>query len=159
MEKENMIYQLLKDLNIEYKTLEHEAIYSVKDHLFELEGQQVKNLLLKAKKSNNIYLVILHDEKSVNLSELAEKLNEKRLSFASSETMNELTGCEPGSLTPFGLLFDKENKVSLIIDTNVDRNTTIGAHPFINTKTLNIQFKDFEKFFEYTNHKINFIEL
>ncbi|NYV27235.1 prolyl-tRNA synthetase associated domain-containing protein [Streptobacillus felis] len=159
MGNEEMIYELLNKMNIKYKTLEHEAISSVKDHLFELEGQQVKNLLLKAKKTNNIYLVLIHDEKSLNLSDLAEKLEEKRLSFASSDTMFELTGCEPGVLTPFGLLFDKEHKISLIVDTAVDINTTIGAHPFINTKTLNIQFKDFEKFFKHTGHKINFIEL
>ncbi|WP_156299826.1 YbaK/EbsC family protein [Streptobacillus canis] len=159
MGNEQMIYNLLKEMNIEYKTLEHEAISSVKDHLFELEGQQVKNLLLKAKKTNNIYLVLIHDEKSLNLTDLAEKLEEKRLSFASSDTMIELTGCKPGILTPFGLLFDKDYKVNLIVDTAIDTSTTIGAHPFINTKTLNIQFKDFERFFEYTGHKINFIEL
>ncbi|WP_073508307.1 YbaK/EbsC family protein [Streptobacillus notomytis] len=159
MNNEYMIYELLKKLGIEYISLEHEAISSVKDHLFELEGQQVKNLLLKAKKTDNIYLVMLHDEKSLNLTDLAEKLEEKRLSFASSSTMLELTGCEPGKLTPFGLIFDKEHKINLIVDTAVDINTTIGAHPFINTKTLNIEFKDFEKFLKYTGHKINFIEL
>ncbi|WP_064580541.1 YbaK/EbsC family protein [Streptobacillus moniliformis] len=159
MGNEEMIYELFKKLNIEYVTLKHEPISSVKDHLFELEGQQIKNLLLKAKKTENIYLVLLHDEKLLNLTDLAEKLDEKRLSFASSSTMLELTGCNPGELTPFGLIFDKEKRINLIIDTAIDTNTTIGAHPFINTKTLNIQFKDFEKFFEYTGHKINFIEL
>lgn len=159
MNKEIMIYELLENMNIKYKTLNHEAISSVKDCLFTLEGQQVKNLLLKAKKTNNIYFVVLHDEKMLDLSDLAEKLGEKRLSFASGKTMIELTSCEPGVLTLFGLMYDKEHKINLIVDTAVDRSTTIGAHPFINTKTLNIQYSDFEKFFEYTGHKVKYIEL
>lgn len=52
---EKMIYELLNELNIEYEKLEHIAITSVKNAP-KLKGQQVKNLVLKAKKSGNIYL-------------------------------------------------------------------------------------------------------
>ncbi|VWL85897.1 hypothetical protein OMES3154_01183 [Oceanivirga miroungae] len=62
--------------------LEHEPISSVKEFLFTLEGQQVKNIVLKAKKTNNHYFVILHDE--------------KRLSFASSNVIEENLKCIAG---------------------------------------------------------------
>lgn len=155
---EEMIYTLLENLKIEYEKLEHEPIFSVKNSP-KLKGQQVKNLVLKAKGTNNLYLVILHDEKSVNLSNLAELLNEKRLSFASEEILDKYLHCEAGIVTPFGLIFDTDNMINVIVDTDVDTNTTVGFHPFVNTKTLNIQFKDFEKFLDYFKHKVMFINL
>ncbi|WP_068267969.1 YbaK/EbsC family protein [Caviibacter abscessus] len=155
---EKMIYDLLKALKIEYEKLEHEPITSVKNAP-KLKGQQVKNLVLKAKSSNKIYLVILHDEKSVNLTNLAELLNEKRLSFASEKVLEQCLHCKPGVVTPFGLIYDTENIINVIIDTQIDTNTTVGFHPFINTITLNIQFYDFEKFLKYANHKPIFLNL
>lgn len=155
---EEIIYELLDKLEIKYELLEHEPITSVKNAP-KLKGQQVKNLVLKAKGTNNIYLVILHDEKSVNLAGLAELLNEKRLSFANEKVLDEYLHCKPGGVTPFGLIFDTDNRINVIVDANVDTNTTVGFHPFVNTSTLNIQFKDFEKFLDYSKHKVMFINL
>lgn len=155
---EDQIYKLLNELKIDYKKLEHEAISSVKNCI-KLEGQQVKNLVLKAKKTDNIYLIILHDEKIINLNRLAEILNEKRLSFASETTLLELLNCKAGSVTPFGLIFDKEFKVNVIVDEAVDKTLTVGFHPFVNTKTLNIKFEDFIKFLEYVNHSYKILNL
>lgn len=155
---EEMIYELLKELDIEYEKIEHEAIYSVKNSV-KLQGQQVKNLILKAKKTNNLYFIILHDEKSIKLDSLAEKLNEKRLSFASENILEELLKCKAGSVTAFGLLFDTENKMQVIVDSAIDKTTTVGFHPFVNTKTLNIDYRDFEKFMKYCNHEIKYIDI
>ncbi|VWL85899.1 YbaK/EbsC family protein [Oceanivirga miroungae] len=158
MEEKN-IYEILKSMEIEYKVLEHEPISSVKEFLFTLEGQQVKNIVLKAKKTNNHYFVILHDEKSINLSDLAEKLGEKRLSFASSNVIEENLKCIAGAITAFGLMYDTNNIFKVIVDKAVDKTTTIGMHPFINTKTLNIKYSDFEKFLKKYNHDIEYIDL
>lgn len=155
---EKMIYELLNELNIEYEKLEHIAITSVKNAP-KLKGQQVKNLVLKAKKSGNIYLVILHDEKSVNLLQLAELLGEKRLSFANDDELSKYLDCIAGTVTAFGLVYDKENKINVIIDSAVDKKLTVGFHPFVNKSTLNIKFSDFEKFLNYVNHKPTFIML
>ncbi|WP_231724052.1 YbaK/EbsC family protein [Oceanivirga salmonicida] len=156
---EKIVYDLLNDLGIKYSNQIHEAITSVRDTDIKLEGQQVKNLVLKAKKTNNLYLIILKDEKMANLGKLAEILEEKRLSFANDEILEELLHCKAGTVTAFGLMFDKECKINVIIDDEIDQNLTVGFHPFINTKTTDIQFKDFMKFLEHVNHKPKFINV
>lgn len=148
------VYALLEDLRIPFEALHHEAIFSVRDTSIVLPGQQVKNLLLKTKKARQFYLVIAHDEKTIDLKRLAESLNEKRLSFANEEEMKNLMHCLPGSLTPFGLVFDKNRHIRVIVDEAVDTTTTVGFHPFINTETLNIAYTDFERFVQYAHHSI-----
>ncbi|GGE24421.1 prolyl-tRNA synthetase associated domain-containing protein [Streptococcus himalayensis] len=153
VEKEAMIYQLLAELNIEYVRLDHEPIYSVRDTEIRLPGQQVKNLLLKTKKGRQFYLFILPDEKTANIKQLAEALGEKRLSFASDSDLEDLLQVEAGSVTPFGLIFDTDKKVQVLVDETVDDSLTVGFHPFVNTTTLNISYHDFLRFVDFSGHE------
>lgn len=89
---EQEAYELLEKLGIPYHRVDHPAITSVKNLTIELPGPQVKNLVLKAKKGSAIYLVILPDEKQADLKNLAEQLEEKRLSFVSEEQLQTLRG-------------------------------------------------------------------
>lgn len=152
---EAMIYQLLDEMEIPYERLDHEPISSVLEAAEKglvLPGQQVKNLVLKNKKGRQFYLVILRDEKTADIKHLAEVLDEKRLSFASSEDLERLLQVQPGSVTPFGLLFDKEQKIQVIVDEEVDPALTVGFHPFVNSTTLNIAYSDFMRFLERAEH-------
>ena len=98
------------------------------------------------------FLVILRDEKSADLKRLAEALGVSRLSFVSDEELTALLAVEAGAVTPFGVLFDVDNKVQVVIDAEVDETQTVGFHPFINTTTLNIAYADFVRFLEYAGH-------
>ncbi|WP_394405162.1 YbaK/EbsC family protein [Streptococcus sp. 20-1249] len=150
-------YDLLRELEIAYERHEHKAITSVLDLDFTLSGQQVKNLVLKNKKGNQLYLVILRDEKQANLAQLAENLGEKRPSFVKEEVLEEILHVPAGTVTPFSMLFDVEHKIEVVVDADVDQATTVGFHPFINSTTLNIDFKDFEKILAQTWHQLRTI--
>ena len=52
------------------------------------------------------------------------------------------------------LYVDKEKKVQLIVDEEVDPNSTVGFHPFVNTTTLNIAYADFLRFLEKAEHTV-----
>ena len=156
---EQAAYDLLHDLNIEYQRVDHPAITSVKNVPFELPGPQVKNLVLKAKKGKKIYLVILADEKQADLKELAEVLDEKRLSFLSEESLLNLLGTPPGTVTPFALPADKEKQITVVIDGCIDTNDTVGFHPNTNKTTLMIQFNDFIKVLAHMGYDPLFISL
>lgn len=145
-------YDVLADLNILYERLDHEPITSVRDSEIVLPGQQVKNLFLKTKKGREHFLVILRDEKVADLKRLAEVLEVNRLSFVHEEELMELLSVEPGTVTPFGLIYDTNQKVQVIIDEEVDPTLTVGFHPFVNTTTLNIVYSDFERFLEHVHH-------
>lgn len=150
-------YDLLKQYDIAYERLDHAPITSVRDTDIVLPGQQVKNLFLKGKKGKRFYLVILRDEKRADIHHLAEVLNDKRLSFASDHYLEELLHVEPGVVTPFGVQFDTEHKVEVIVDAEVDQTATVGFHPFTNTTTLNIPYRDFERLMQALDHPIRVI--
>lgn len=156
---EELAYNLLDSLNIDFLKVNHPAITSVKNVPFNLPGPQVKNLVLKSKKGKKIYFVILHDEKQADLKKLAELLDEKRLLFVSEETLSTFLGVPAGSVTPLALPQNETNQITVIIDKDIDFNNTVGFHPNINTTTLMIQFHDFEKILSYLNYEPTYITL
>lgn len=142
---EEMAYELLASLAIDFVNVEHPPITSVKHVPFDLPGPQVKNLVLKSKKGKDIYFLILHDEKQANLKKMADLLDEKRLSFVSEEMLKNVLGVPAGSVTPLALPQNETNQIKVIIDNDIDFNDTVGFHPNVNTSTLIMQFHDFEK--------------
>ncbi|MFS0781042.1 prolyl-tRNA synthetase associated domain-containing protein [Bacillus sp. 1P06AnD] len=161
MEKptEQEAYDILKQLEVPYQRVDHEPIYSVKHYDAVLPGPQVKNLLLKTKKGKQYYLVILPDEKSADLKELAVQLDISRLSFASTEELDVLMGLQPGSVTPLALHHDEEKRIQVVMDDCIDKQDTVGFHPNINTTTLIMAFADFERYLEWAEHPPLFISL
>ena len=148
-----MLYEILKELNIEYEEVSHEKVMTVEEAMNlenMIDGIGSKNLFLTDKK--NYYLVILEENKRANIKELANILECKKLSFASSERLNEVLDLEEGSVTPFGIINDKDNKVVLVIDKDLIGKKLL-FHPNTNTKTMSVTYDDLIKFIEYEKHK------
>lgn len=150
------IYETLKKLNIEYKEIEHNPVFTVEEGLKEaiskkIEGAECKNLFLKDTK-NNYYLVLTKSNKKVDLKKLSNLLNIKRLSFANEIELNNILQLEKGSVTPLGIINDVNNKVLLLLDSGIKKNKVL-IHPNINNKTVSIKYSALIKFIEYCNHK------
>lgn len=143
---ETEVYQLLEKWQISYERVVHRAVFTVAEIDFSIAGSDVKNLLLKSKKTKNYYFVICPGEKRVAIKALADLLNERHLSFASEAELFELLGLEKGSVTPLALSHDSARQINLIIDTAIDQTKKIGFHPNINTATVVISFDDFKRF-------------
>lgn len=148
-----MLYDKLKALNIEYKQIEHEAVFTVleaQDILKKIDGLGCKNLFMKSNK-NNYYLVILRDDKRADIKKLKEILKVSELSFAQEENLEQILKLQKGSVTPFGIINDKNNLVKLIIDKDL-KNHKVLFHPNVNTKTISLNFDDLIKFIENEKH-------
>lgn len=140
------VYQLLADWAIPYEKVEHQAVFTVAEIDFTIDGSDVKNLLLKGKKSKKYYFVICPGQKRLDIKALAKGLNERHLSFASETVLFDLLGLTKGSVTPLALPHDTEHQITLVIDEAIDRTQKIGFHPNTNTATLVIAFSDFQRF-------------
>lgn len=148
-----MLYEILKELNIEYEEVSHEKVMTVEEAMNlenMIDGIGSKNLFLTDKK--NYYLVILEENKRANIKELANILECKKLSFASSERLKEVLDLEEGSVTPFGIINDKDNKVVLVIDKDLIGKKLL-FHPNTNTKTMSINYDYLIKFIECEKHR------
>lgn len=159
MEKD--VYEILNKLNIKYKITEHEAFYSSEDadkENYHLDGLNLKNLLIKDKRREDFYLIIMDEDRrfdSKDFKELTSWTNKTR--FANDEELYELLKLKPGSVSPFGIINDKEAKVIIVIDnfvTSANDEEIVNFHPNINTKTLSLTKKDFYKFLNNYKNKI-----
>ena len=82
----------------------------------------------------------------VDLKKLKNVLNLGNISFARDLYLENILGVEPGSVTPFGLINDKENKVSFFLDKNILNHIKVNFHPLINTSTVSLCVVDFLSF-------------
>lgn len=147
------LYEVLDKLNIKYKEIEHEPVFTIEQAQFikeNIDGIGCKNLFLTNKKGN-YYLIVLNENKKANIKEITKLLNESHLSFASVEELKEILNLKQGSVTPLGIINDKNNVVTIIIDNELS-NKVLLVHPNINTKTLSISYDDLIKYIEYENH-------
>lgn len=157
---EQKVYNILRELDISYAKHEHPPVYTVEEaeqHWENITGAHCKNLFLRNKKGKNHYLVIAKSEKRVNLKALTSRLGEDRLSFASPERMLRYLGLEPGAVSPFGLINDRENVVVVVIDRDLKEASHVNFHPNVNTATVGIAFTDFEKFLSYCGNSIRYL--
>ncbi len=157
---EQKVYNILRELDISYTKHEHPPVYTVEEaeqHWENITGAHCKNLFLRNKKGKNHYLVIAKSEKRVNLKALTSRLGEDRLSFASPERMLRYLGLEPGAVSPFGLINDRENAVVVVIDRDLKEASHVNFHPNVNTATVGITFTDFERFLSHCGNSIRYL--
>lgn len=155
----NTIYDVLTDLKIEFEKIEHPAVFTVEEaDKYHINSNAVtsKNLFLRNKKGDKLYLFVLESSKTADLKKLADFLQIGRLSFASPERLMKYLQLTPGSVSPFGLINDKKNEVTVIIDTDLLQGDKVAFHPNINTATLVISRDDFLKFLNWTQNEVRF---
>lgn len=146
------IYEILNSLDIEYKEIEHKAVFTSSEAEFikdMIKGEGVKNLFLKSK--NDYYLVLTPDNKRVDLKNLSNRVN-SHLSFASPEELKNILNLEPGSVTPLGLINDTKHEVKVLIDEELI-GKVILVHPLVNTKTLSLKMSDLIKLINYLKNE------
>ena len=150
------IKQYLKELNIGFKTFSHPPLYTCEQAQIynkDIRGIHCKNLFLKNKKTTNYYLIIIPADEKLNLKEFESLLNEK-LTFANEKELKNILNLTAGAVSPFGLINDKDNKTILIIKKQIWNSDFVSFHPNINTETLELTGKDFQKYVKSLNNKL-----
>ena len=156
------VYQFLKDNNIQYEVTEHPAVYNMEemDNLHLPYPYSAKNLFVRDDKKANYYLITVKEEKRVNLKEFRKQNGTRNLSFASENDLINILRLVPGSVTPFGLLNDKEQKVKFYIDEDLlSGDGMIGIHPNENTATVWLKTEDLIKILKENGNEINIVKI
>ena len=157
------IYEYIKSKNIWYEITEHEALFSMKEvSKVEIPYPEygAKNLFVRDDKKRNYYLITVRGDKRVDLKEFKNRYGTRRLSFASSDDLLSIMNLIPGSVSPFGLLNDKENKVIFYIDKDFMKDKAIiGIHPNENTATIWLKVEDLIDIVKEHGNQVNVVEL
>ena len=158
---ETDLLDLIRAKGIDIQIHKHEALFTVEDSEIlrgEIDGSHTKNLFLKNKKGN-FFLFSCDENANIDLKRFSKAINAKNLSFANEIYLDKYLGIKPGSVSPYALLNDKENKVSFYLDEKLSISETINFHPLINTTTITTKTKDFINFLVENGKKINIFSL
>ena len=157
----NDLIQYLDKLGIEYKIFDHDPIFTVAEgeHLkANIPGVHCRNLYMRDKKKNN-YLLVLANETEVDLKKLSDLFESGRLSFGSSDRLWEHLGIRPGSVNPFTIMNDTNDKVRLFLDADMMDAEIVNYHPMDNAQTISLKPSDLIKFIESLYHNYTIIDL
>jgi Ala-tRNA(Pro) deacylase len=148
------LFATLDRLGIRHSTVSHPPLFTVEQSVAlrgRIPGGHNKNLFLKDKDGRLFLLVLLEDAK-VDLKRLPALIDSGRLSFGSADLLRETLGVEPGSVTPFALINDRQGRVTPVLDEAMLAHELLNYHPLVNTMTTAIRADDLLKFVAATGH-------
>lgn len=160
MKTQKELYDLLHQLNIKTTTYEHEPLFTCEqaEKVSYIPGGHTKNLFLKDDKSR-FWLINALQSTKIELKKVSQLVGAPNLRFAKPDLLMKYLGVEAGSVTPFALINDETNTVNVILDKGLFDHELLNFHPLVNTATVGISTKDFEKFLKSLHkqvHSINF---
>lgn len=162
MTSPDTLFSFLDSLGIATRTKEHPPIATVEDglaHWEDIPGVHCKNLFLRDA-GKALWLVVAPTDRRIDLKTLPDRIGSKRLSFGSPDRLRETLGVEPGSVTPFALINDREQKrVSVILDAWMMEQPVLNFHPLVNTATTTISNTDLRRFVAACGHAARDVDL
>ena len=155
------IYQYLTERGISFEITNHKAVFNM-DELDSVElpypEWDGKNLFVRDDKKRNYYLITVKGDKRVDLKAFRKQHDLRPLSFASADDLQYFLALTPGSVTPLGLLNDKDHQVHFYLD-NAFAGHLIGVHPNDNTATIWLSANDLMKLIVGHGNMAEFVEL
>ena len=163
LEKEMRVYDLLDELEIEYKRVDHEAANTMDAcrEVDEVLGVTIcRNIFLCNRQQTAFYLLLIEDGKVFKTKYLSAQLGTSRLSFAPPEYMEEFLDIKPGAVSVLGLMNDKDCRVKLVIDRSIYESVETGCHPCVSTSSLRLKTADvLDKFLPAVGHDVTVVDL
>jgi Ala-tRNA(Pro) deacylase len=161
---QKLVFQKLTELDIKHTTYFHKPLFTCEQAAQAaslIPAAQCKNLFLKDSKQS-FYLIVAVAETVINLKQLSKYLQAPELRFANAELLHQHLHVTPGSVTPFGLIFNKEHTVTVLLDSTLFAHEYVGFHPLENTATTVITPHDLVIFLDSGRHNykiLNFKEI
>jgi Ala-tRNA(Pro) deacylase len=148
IDKENDAYDFLENAGVEFSRVDHAPVDTIEEcaAVKALLGLGLcKNLFLCNYQRTKYYMLVMHGEKKFSTAVVSKQIASSRLSFAPKEDMQSMLNLTPGSVTVLGLMYDKENRVRLLIDEDILNDEYFGCHPMINTSSVKFSTKDLKE--------------
>lgn len=156
------VFDKLESLDIEYQVVEHEAALTTEmaDKFIEgIEGVRTKTMFLTNKKKTAWFLVIMDDNKRMDMEHFGELAGTKRIKMASEDSLYEKMMLPPGVVSPFGLLNNADHDIEVYIDKEIIDEKRMSFHPNTNTMTLFLDTTDLLKYLEDIGYQAHVVEL
>ena len=156
------VFSFLQQAQIPFAVTEHAPVYSMADMEalgLDREGPIAKNLFIRDGKGKQHFLITASNDTTIDLKALGEKLGAKKLGFASADRLETYLGVTAGCVSPFGVLNDSSNTVTVVFDSKLAGLPKIGVHPNVHNTTVWISFHDLCKAMELAGNEVRIVDL
>jgi Ala-tRNA(Pro) deacylase len=160
--QESAVTARLTELGVPFTSHHHPPVATVEEataHWGGIDATHCKNLFLRNQKGNRHYLVVLVASKKADLRSVAAQIGDGKLSFASPERLMSHLGLTPGSVSPFGLINDRDHAVRVVLDRDFQSAARLAFHPNINTATFTVSRADFTKFLDACGNPVQYVDI
>ncbi len=148
------LMSFFNSLRISTITVEHQPVFTVEEAQKvhgDIPGGHCKNLFCKDEKGV-LWLIVALEDARIDLKAAKDKIGSKRLTFGKPELLMEVLGIEPGSVTPFSLINDKQARTNVILDEAMMKLDRLNFHPLKNDATTTISNTDLLTFIKACGH-------
>jgi Ala-tRNA(Pro) deacylase len=156
------LFAFLEGLGIATQTMNHPPLFTVEQSRAlrgEIAGAHTKNLFLVDRK-DRLFLVVAEEDAAIDLKSLHRRIGASgRLSFGKPEALRAALGVEPGSVTPFAAINDRDRRVTVVLDRVLIAHATLNFHPLVNTATTSLAAPDLLRFLAATGHEPQVMDL
>lgn len=162
MELFDKVTETLAQLEIEYELVEHEPALTTEqaDSFIEgIEGVRTKTMFLTNKKKTQYYLLIMDDQKMLDMERFKDLVAANRIRMASSDSLFEKMQLPPGVVSPFGLLNNPEKDILVYFDKEIMEEDRMSFHPNTNEKTIFLKTADLLRFLDEIGFTYDILDL
>lgn len=152
----------LDELGIEFDVVEHPPAFTTEQadsYIEGLEGVRTKTMFLTNKKKSQYYLLIMDDQKLLDMEDFKEQVGANRIRMASIESLAEKMQLPAGTVSPFGLLNNEEKDILVYFDQDIVSEEIMTFHPNTNEKTIFIKTQDLFRFLESIDFNYEILNL
>ena len=145
------VYQAIRDhlqkMGNSYNEIDHAPVGSCEESLAfrgqaGWSGASSKCILLKAK--GKYYLLVTTAEKEIKARLFKKEFGTKDIRFANRVELMEVTGCDPGSVPPFG---HRDPSLPFYVDEGIFRAEYFMFNPAIPTKSFRVSSGDLRRIY------------
>lgn len=139
-EQTEAIRKMLDDSEIEYKIFEHEPVYT-SEQASRVRGVELKSgvkALVFKTNDGRFVLGLVSADKKISERKLAKEADADAVVLAKPNEVLEKTGCEIGSVHPFGILHD----FPIYMDESILENDLVNFNVGLHTVSVQMHSKD-----------------
>lgn len=141
---QQQVLAYLDQVEVKYQIVNHPSVYTAAEadqYVRDYQFAKTKNLFLKSK--GGYYLVVMLENKRLDMKKLKEVLHTSRFSFAQPAALTAKLGISSGAVSPFNLLNNTDHDIKLVFDRDIlSQSRLIGCHPNDNTATVILSITD-----------------
>ena len=152
----------LAALDIPWRLTEHPAVYTMEEMAtlgLDKKGVICKNLFIQEGKGKRFFLIVIAGDKRADLKSIRQQIASGPLRMGSEEQLAAKLGLTKGTVTPLGILNDKESTVEILMDETCKDLPTLGVHPNDNTATLWLSFREMQRIITASGNPLRFVQI